>query len=130
MQRVTGLGGIFITCEDTKKQKEWYATHLGIPESGVFEWRDKNEPNRIASSVFALFKKDTDYLKPGTKDHMINFRVANLEALLQQLKEEGVEVVGDMQSFEYGKFGWILDPEGNKIELWEAVDEVDGGEKQ
>jgi predicted enzyme related to lactoylglutathione lyase len=123
MKRVTGIGGVFFTCDDPKKQKEWYATHLGIPNGGVFEWRDKENPDHVCSSVLGLFKKDTDYLKPGTKDHMLNFRVDNLVELIEQLKQEDVEVVGDIQDHDYGKFGWIMDPEGNKIELWEPKGE-------
>jgi len=125
MKRVTGIGGIFFKCDDPKQQKEWYSKHLGLPEHGVFEWRDKEHPEQVCSSVVGLFKKETDYFKPATKDHMVNFRVANLVELLAQLKEEGVEIVGEMQDSEYGKFGWILDPEGNKIELWQAPEEID-----
>lgn len=118
MKRVTGLGGVFFKCDDTAKQKEWYKTHLGISGYG-FEWRDKDNPEIEGMTVFSPFKKETEYFAPSAKDYMFNFRVENLVELLEELKKEGVEIVGEMQEESYGKFGWIMDPEGNKIELWE-----------
>ncbi len=121
MKKVTGIGGILFTCEDPKKQKEWYAQHLGIAPNGIFEWREKENPDRIAKTAMGYFPKGTDYFSPSEKDFMINYRVDDLAALLEQLKKEGVQIVGEMQVYPYGKFGWIIDPEGNKIELWEPV---------
>lgn len=121
MAKVTGLGGVFFKCDDPKKQKEWYSKHLGINGYG-FEWRDKDNPDQVGMTVFSPFKKDTEYFNPSQKDYMFNYRVDNLVELLEQLKQEGVEVVGDIQEEDYGKFGWIMDPEGNKIELWEPKD--------
>ncbi|POY35434.1 glyoxalase [Solitalea longa] len=126
MKRVTGIGGIFFKCEDPEKQKEWYAKHLGI-DSGeygaTFEWREKDDPNQIGYTAWSTFKADSKYFFPSTKPFMFNYRVENLKELLKALKDEGVTVVGEVEEFEFGKFGWIMDPEGNKIELWEPNDE-------
>jgi predicted enzyme related to lactoylglutathione lyase len=127
MKRVTGLGGIFFKSNDTAALKDWYSKHLGIitDQYGAnFSWKDDN--GNTGHTVWSLFKKDSDYFKPGDQEYMINYRVENLEELLKTLKEEGVQVVGDMQTFEYGKFGWILDPDGHKIELWEPNNEEFG----
>jgi predicted enzyme related to lactoylglutathione lyase len=124
MKRVTGIGGIFFKTKDPEKLKQWYAAHLGIVTDNYgacFEWR-KPDGNR-GFTVWSTFKEDTTYFLPSEKEHMINYRVENLEGLLKALKEEGVTIAGEMEVYEYGKFGWILDPEGNKIELWEPVDE-------
>lgn len=127
MKRVTGLGGIFFKTQDSTSLKSWYSTHLGIvtDEYGAtFSWHKEN--GQKGYTVWSLFKEDTTYFNPGTKPFMINFRVENLEGLLNTLKDEGVQVVGEMEVYEYGKFGWILDPEGNKIELWEPHDDEFG----
>lgn len=127
MKRVTGIGGIFFKCDDAKKQSEWYRQHLGIQihdwGGGIFWWRDLENPEQKCSTSWSPFKKDTTYFAPSKKEYMFNYRVENLEELLKALKEEGVEVIGNIEEYEYGKFGWIMDPEGNKIELWEPVDE-------
>jgi len=126
--RVTGIGGIFFKCEDPKKIKEWYGKHLGLPidEYGAsFRWIDPLNPDakRPALTAWSPFKGDTTYFKPSEKPFMFNYRVENLVELLEILKSEGVQVVGAMEEFSYGKFGWVMDPEGNKIELWEPKDE-------
>jgi len=127
MKRVTGIGGIFFKCEDTAKQKSWYQKHLGMEMNdwggAIFWWRDTNQPEKKCSTSWSTFKNDTNYFDPSKKPFMFNYRVENLEALMKVLKEEGVEQVGEIEEYEYGKFGWIMDPEGNKIELWEPVDE-------
>jgi predicted enzyme related to lactoylglutathione lyase len=120
MKRVTGIGGIFFKSKDPAKMREWYSQHLGIKSEQygtVFEWQD--EKGEKGMTVWNLFKEDTKYFDPAEKQFMLNYRVENLEELLKVLKEEGVTIVGEMQKFDYGNFGWILDPEGNKIELWE-----------
>jgi predicted enzyme related to lactoylglutathione lyase len=125
-KRVTGIGGVFFKAEDPEKIKRWYEKHLGFPYSqygSSFEWRQKDK-DKPGFTAWAPFEMNTKYYDPSKKDFMFNYRVENLEELLKVLKEEGVEVVGEMETFEYGKFGWIMDPEGNKIELWEPVDEV------
>lgn len=127
MKRVTGLGGFFFKTKDAASLKSWYSKHLGfiIDEYGAtFSWHKEN--GQKGYTVWSLFKEDTTYFNPGTKPFMINFRVENLEELLKTLKEEGIQVVGEMEVYEYGKFGWIQDPEGNKIELWEPNDDKFG----
>ncbi|GLB52688.1 glyoxalase [Neptunitalea chrysea] len=122
-KRVTGLGGFFFKSEDPDAAKEWYKTHLGLNTDAygcTFWWKDEN--GNDCSTQWSPFKKDTEYFKPSEKPFMMTFRVENLEELLTALKEEGVTVVGNMETYEYGKFGWILDPEGNKLELWEPID--------
>lgn len=122
MKRVTGIGGVFFKCEDPAKMKEWYGKHLGLPVTdwgASFRWRTVEDPEKVGRTEWSTMKHDTDYLQPSDKPFMINYRVENLVALLEQLKAEGVEMAGEMQEFEYGKFAWIMDPEGHKIELWE-----------
>lgn len=128
MKRVTGVGGIFFKTEDPKKIKEWYGKHLGLPidEYGAsFKWIDPEHPDAKvpALTAWSPFKSDTTYFNPSEKSYMFNYRVENLVELLKILKKEGVEIVGEMQEFSYGKFGWIMDPDGNKIELWEPKDD-------
>jgi predicted enzyme related to lactoylglutathione lyase len=125
MKRVTGIGGVFFKCKDPEKVKEWYKKHLGIPSDqygGMFQWRKMSDPEQTGSTVWGPFPEQTEYFAPSEKPYMFNYRVQNLEKLLDVLKEEGVEIVGKMESYDYGKFGWIMDPEGNKVELWEPVD--------
>ena len=122
-KRVTGLGGFFFKTKDPDHIKEWYKKHLGIPTDNygwTFWWKDEN--CRDCSTQWSPFKMDTKYFEPSEKPFMMNFRVENLRELLAALREEGVQVVGEIEEYDYGKFGWILDPEGNKIELWEPVD--------
>ena len=128
MKRVTGLGGIFFKTSHKEKTMEWYKKHLDIriPDiyGGIFEWREKEDPGQVCYTVWSPFPQDTNYFEPSKREFMINYRVDDLEGLIRVLKEEGVEVVGEIQEFDYGKFGWIMDPEGNKIELWEPKDKV------
>ena len=125
MQRVTGIGGVFIKAKDPKALCEWYETHLGIGFNGStyvsFEWTNPEPTSKPGSTVFSFFKQDSKYFDPSNSSVMVNFRVKDLEQLLEVLKGEGVTVVGDMMNESYGKFGWIMDPEGNKIELWEEL---------
>lgn len=123
IKRVTGLGGFFFKTENPNQIKDWYKNHLGIPVDNygwTFWWKDKD--GNDCSTQWSPFEANTSYFQPSEKQFMMNFRVDNLEALLAILKEEGVTIVGEMESYDYGKFGWILDPEGNKIELWEPID--------
>src|SRR5687768_16097989 len=126
MKRVTGLGGIFFKARDKEKMKNWYREHLGIDAGQYgfsFQWRQMDNPEVPGTTVWSIFKDSTKYLDPSGSSFMINYRVENLRELLEQLKKEGIEQVGEMQEEDYGKFAWIMDPEGNKIELWEPVDE-------
>ncbi len=125
MKRVTGLGGFFFKCEDPDQVKDWYKKHLGIPTDQygwTFWWKDKK--GNDCSTQWSPMNQDTKYFKPSQKQFMMNFRVENLVELLSILKKEGVTVVGEIEEYEYGKFGWILDPEGNKLELWEPIDKA------
>lgn len=125
MKRVTGIGGIFFKCKDPDQMKEWYKTHLGFkadPYGVQFEWRDEEDPSKKGSTVWSPFPEKTGYFAPSEKDFMINYRVENLEELVTALKEEGVTIVDDLATYDYGKFIHILDPEGNKIELWEPIE--------
>lgn len=122
-KRVTGIGGFFFKTIDPEKIRDWYQTHLGLNTDDygcTFWWRD--EDGNKCSMQWSPFKEDTKYFEPSKKGFMMNFRVEDLEGLLKVLKKEGVTVLGKIEKYEYGKFGWILDPEGNKIELWEPVD--------
>ena len=128
MKRATGIGGLFFKTNDVNALKEWYGKHLGfdITQWGCsFRWKDLDRPDAKvpARTEWSPFKADTTYFQPSEKPFMFNYRVENLVALLAALKEEGVQIVGEMEEFPYGKFGWIMDCEGNKIELWEPKDE-------
>jgi predicted enzyme related to lactoylglutathione lyase len=126
MSRITGIGGIFFKAADPAKLQDWYKTHLhfDISEWGgrAFMWRDHTNPEEVGRTEWSIMDEKTDYLNPSTKNFMINYRVTDLEKLLATLKAEGVTVVGEMETYPYGKFGWILDPEGQKIELWEPIE--------
>lgn len=124
MQRVIGLGGPFIKADDPKGLAAWYEKHLGISFKGqtYTDWSfqvGEGESKKNGFNVLSFFKKDSSYFDPSQKQVMLNLIVADLFALLPVLKEEGVTIAGDPIDEEYGKFGWIIDPEGNKIELWE-----------
>lgn len=128
MKKATGIGGIFFKCKDPNQMKEWYKTHLGfdVNQYGVsFEWRHLDEPKKKGTTQWTTFSDTTKYFEPSTKDFMINYRVENLEQLIEELKAGGVTILDEMQTYDYGKFVHILDMEGNKVELWEPVDEVD-----
>lgn len=127
MKRVTGIGGLFFKSKDPEQTKAWYREHLGIESGqygGTFEWRHAEDENKKGFTAWGPFKADTDYFNPSKKEFMFNYRVDDLEKLLEVLKEEGVEIVGEMEVYDYGKFGWIMDPDGQKIELWEPNDNV------
>jgi len=122
-KRVTGIGGIFFKSENPAELKEWYKKHLGLNTDQygcTFWWKDKQ--GNDASTQWSPFAADTTYFNPSQKQFMQNFRVHDLDGLLVKLKEEGVTIVGEPETYDYGKFGWIIDPEGNKIELWEPND--------
>jgi predicted enzyme related to lactoylglutathione lyase len=121
MERVIGLGGPFIKARDPKALAAWYEKHLGIAFGGGTYAVMKPEADSKGYNILTFFKEDSDYFAPSEKAVMVNLMVRDLFALIEVLKEEGVTIVGDPISEEYGKFGWIMDPEGNKIELWEAV---------
>ena len=123
-KRVTGIGGVFFKCKDTKKVKSWYATHLGFPTDQygtLFKWYEGFDSTKAASTQWSAFSEKTKYFEPSTKDFMLNYRVQNLETLVTELKKEGVTILDTLETFSYGKFIHIMDIEGNKIELWEQT---------
>lgn len=126
-KKVTGIGGIFFKAENPAKMNEWYAQNLGLVTNeygSLFEFRQADNPEKKGYTQWSLFSQDTKYFEPSKKEFMINFRVANLEQLVADLKLAGITICDEIEVFEYGKFVHILDPENNKIELWEPIDEV------
>lgn len=122
MKRVTGIGGVFFKCKDPQKATDWYQKHLGLdtnPYGATFEWYEKPDSNTKAQTQWTPFKQDSQYFEG---EFMINYRVENLESLIESLKEEGVTILDQMESYSYGKFIHILDSEGNKVQLWEPID--------
>jgi predicted enzyme related to lactoylglutathione lyase len=124
MKRVTGIGGIFFKANDPKALGAWYRDHLGLDVTdwggAIFNWGGPESDKGM--TIWSVFKSDTTYLAPGTASFMVNFRVADLHALLAVLKREGCNVVDRTDESEQGKFGWVIDPEGNKVELWEPAE--------
>lgn len=125
MKRVTGIGGIFFKCSDPERMKAWYKTHLGfnIDAYGAkFEWQQCADANKKGYTLWSAFPETTKYFEPSARDFMMNYTVENLEALVEELKKEGVTILDKIETYDYGKFVHILDVEGNKIELWEPLD--------
>ncbi len=128
-KKVTGIGGIFFKCKDPVKLKEWYKKNLGLNTDKygtVFAWYQGADNTKKGFTQWSPFKETTKYFLPSTKEFMINYRVANMDALLVELKKEGVTICDSIEKVDYGKFLHILDLEGNKIELWEPYDEEYG----
>jgi predicted enzyme related to lactoylglutathione lyase len=133
--RVTGVGGFFFKAQNPRKMADWYRAHLGVAFDAAgegehamqyhpFHWREKDHPETIGATVFSIFPANTKYFEPSSASFMMNFRVANLERLLAQLKQEGVKVNDKIiDDGSNGRFGWAMDPEGNRIELWEPKGE-------
>ncbi len=125
IKKVTGIGGIFFKCKDPKKMREWYKTNLGLNTNqygAVFEWYQGADSTKKGFTQWSPFKETTKYFEPSTKEFMINYRVDNLDGLIDELRKGGVIITDTIQSVEYGKFVHIMDIEGNKIELWEPND--------
>ncbi|MGF1556160.1 VOC family protein [Paucihalobacter sp.] len=125
--KVTGIGGIFFFSDNPEKTKEWYAQNLGLEVNqwgSSFEFRNANQPEEINYLQWSPFQRESDYFAPSKKEFMINYRVQNIEGLVKKLKDSGVTILDDIETFDYGKFVHIMDVEGNKIELWEPVDSV------
>jgi len=135
MKKVTGIGGIFFKCKDATAIKEWYKQHLGFNTDQygtTFECGSNNAADQKVLTQWSPFSETTKYFEPSVKEFMINYRVENLVLLVEQLKKDGVTVLDEIETFDYGKFVHIMDIEGNKIELWEPIDaafneNVDGG---
>jgi catechol 2,3-dioxygenase-like lactoylglutathione lyase family enzyme len=123
MKRVTGIGGIFFNAKDPAAMRAWYKQHLGVDVldwgGAVFNWADEEGKPTGGMTVWSINGADTALYEPSKSNFMINYRVADLAALLQALRDEGCQVLDKTEDGEYGKFGWVIDPEGNKVELWE-----------
>jgi predicted enzyme related to lactoylglutathione lyase len=121
MKRVTGIGGVFFSAKDPAKLHSWYKTHLGIDvqEWGGASFRWVDDAGAPVNGTTAWLIGDGSYFAPGNAAFMVNYRVADLHGLLKVLREEGCEVLEKVEESEFGKFGWVMDPEGNKVELWQ-----------
>jgi len=123
MNRVTGIGGIFFKARDPVALRAWYRKHLGVDVQdwggAAFRWADGEGNPTAGTTVWNIPDEGSDYFAPGTSTFMVNYRVADLHALVQALRQEGCQVLDKTEESEFGKFGWVMDPEGNKIELWE-----------
>jgi catechol 2,3-dioxygenase-like lactoylglutathione lyase family enzyme len=123
LQRVTGIGGIFFKSKDPQALGAWYRTHLGIEVEAwggaAFKWNSAANPGGVGTTIWSPFKEDTGYFAPSQAPFMVNYRVHDLHALLAVLRDEGVQVQDKVEESEHGKFGWVIDPDGNKLELWE-----------
>jgi predicted enzyme related to lactoylglutathione lyase len=123
MKRVTGIGGIFIKSDDPQRLREWYRRHLGINFEDWggfgFSWKSSDNPEGVGTTVWNVFDAPSNYFDPSKAPFMVNYRVADLHALVAALRAEGCQVMDKVDDSEYGKFGWVVDPDGNKIELWE-----------
>lgn len=127
MKRVTGIGGVFFKTKNPQETRDWYDKHLGLKTNeygSLFEFRNGAHPDEKGYLQWSPMSEDTKHYEPSKSEFMINYRVENMVELLKVLKSEGVKQIGEMEEFEYGKFAWIMDPDGHKIELWEPVDEV------
>jgi len=125
LKKATGIGGVFFKCKDPSKMREWYKAHLGLNTNqygAVFEWRQGADTTKKGFTQWSPFAEKTKYFEPSTKDFMINYRVENLEELVEQFRKDSVTIVDKIETAEYGKFIHIMDIEGNKIELWEPND--------
>jgi predicted enzyme related to lactoylglutathione lyase len=123
MKRVTGIGGVFFKAKDPKALTEWYRMHLGLEVEAwggvVFSWVTPENPTGTGTTVWNAFPAETKHFAPSTSSFMLNFRVHDLDALIAALRAEGCTVDDKVDDSEYGKFGWVMDPEGNRIELWQ-----------
>ncbi|MBL8306382.1 MAG: VOC family protein [Rubrivivax sp.] len=123
MKRVTGIGGIFFKSQDPQALGAWYREHLGIDVQewggAAFRWNGDDNPSGSGTTVWSPFKQDTSYFLPSQASFMVNYRVDDLHALLAALRAEGCQVDDKVEESEYGKFGWVIDLDGNKVELWQ-----------
>ena len=133
MKRVKGIGGIFFQSESPEHLYDWYEKHLGIKrephgQGAAFEWRelqapDGSEPGAKGATAWSIFPRSTKYFGASKASFMVNYRVDDLDGLLEELKKAGVEIDPHRENADYGKFAWIMDPDGNRIELWEPAKE-------
>jgi catechol 2,3-dioxygenase-like lactoylglutathione lyase family enzyme len=133
-ERVTGIGGVFFKANDPKELTRWYREHLGVDvvtraggngiEPATFAWREREDSSRVATTTWAIFPEATRYFSPGTAPFMVNYRVRSLDRMLAQLRAQGVAVEARISEEAAGRFAWVVDPEGNRIELWEPKPEL------
>ena len=124
MAKVTGIGGVFFKSDDPDALYAWYTRHLGVPRAAWgpgtdYKWRHLDDPARIGRTVFSMFRRDSDYFAPSSAPFMINLRVDDLDALLAELRAAGLQVDPRIEESAAGRFGWVMDPDGNRVELWE-----------
>jgi catechol 2,3-dioxygenase-like lactoylglutathione lyase family enzyme len=124
MEKVSGIGGIFFKSDDAEASRDWYRKNLGIPVDdsyggASFEWREKEQPDTVGTTVWSAFPSTTTYFDPTRAPFMINYRVSDLDAMLAQLRAAGATVDEKVEDTDYGKFGWATDPDGNRFELWQ-----------
>ena len=125
MARITGIGGIFFKSKDPEKLKEWYSRHFGFSTDQyghLFEFREEDHPGNRGYLQWSPFPAETNYFSPSSREFMVNYRVDDLEGLVAQMRQSGIAFLDEMETYPYGKFIHLLDPEGNKIELWEPAD--------
>ena len=123
--KITGVGGVFIKCDDPDSLREWYGKSFGLKTNQygiMFETRGAENPEEKQYLQWSTFSKGSDYFAPSQKEFMVNYRVQNIEALVEQLRADGVTICDEIETYSYGKFVHVMDPEGNKIELWEPID--------
>ncbi len=126
-KRVTMVGGIFFKTDNPTEMRNWYGKHLGLDTDeygAVFRFHPQKNPQSTGYLQWSTFSQDSEHMKPSQKEFMINYRVEDIEWLVGELKKEGVKILDEIATYDYGKFVHIMDPEGNKIELWEPVDKV------
>jgi len=125
--KAKGIGGIFFKCKDPEKVKDWYKENLGLKTTeygSLFEFRKSDSPDEKGYLQWSPFDESTSYFSPSEKEFMINYRVENLEEMIEEMRKNGVTILDEIETYEYGKFVHVLDPENNKIELWEPIDNV------
>lgn len=126
MAKVTGIGGVFFKCRDLETTRTWYRDMLGITmkesEGASFAFRDDNDPARRSFAVLGPFAADSEYFDPSNQPFMVNLRVDDLDGMLQRLTANGAQIVGETESYDFGRFAWVIDPDGVKLELWEPGD--------
>ena len=121
---VTGIGGVFFRTDDPESTRTWYREHLGIEGEGPgvsYYWREQDNPERVGFTVWSVFPEDTEYFGESSQDFMVNYRVRDLDLLLERLENAGIEQVKELEEYSYGRFAWVEDVDGNRIELWEPV---------
>ena len=131
MAKITGIGGVFFKCRDIEAARNWYRDVLGAPMEdaygAAFPFRNDDRPDERGYAVLGPFNDRTRYFEPSDRGFMINLRVDDLDGVLARLKAAGAQIVGDIEEYEYGRFGWVIDPEGVKLELWEPSGQVPPG---